>query len=541
MNGSFLLLFAILIFAAAYRIYGRFLSKKLHIDNSVPTPSHTLKDNIDFSPAKTPVLFGHHFASIAGVGPIVGPVLGLAFGWVPVYLWILIGAIFIGGVHDYTTLVASIRHQGKTIGNLIENYLGISGKKLFLLFTWAALILVIAVFAIVVSDTFVSIPSVGTSSILFIFIAVIFGFTMRKYKFSLLPASILGVIVLFAALYFGQLIPLTLSKITWQLIIFGYIFIASVVPVWILLQPRDYLNSFFLYALLLGGIAGLFFLSPEIKADGFTSISVDKLGYIFPALFVTVACGAISGFHSIVSSGTTSKQLNIENDAQKIGYGGMLLEGILAILALISVSLFTQTEYLEILKKEGPVTAFSSGIAEFINSIPFLNISVESARSFVALAVAAFALTTLDTATRLARYSFQEYFELSGSKRTNNLLTNRFFATGITVLLGLSLAFSGQTMSIWPIFGSSNQLLAALALLSITVWMAYLKEKYLFSLLPMLFMFAVTLTALAFNFYTNTFQYSNYLLGGISLILLLLALSLGTKAYKFLTNRNNTN
>jgi len=535
MNGITLILFAIFFYAIAYRLYGKFISNKLKINAATETPSHTLYDGVDYVPAKTPVLLGHHFASIAGAGPIVGPVIAAGFGWIPVYIWVLIGAVFIGGVHDYTTIIASIRHQSKSIGFIIEKYIGISGKKLFLLFAWATLILVIAVFTIIVADTFASIPAAGTSSILFMLLAILFGLSIYRFKVPLWIASIIGVVLLFTCIPLGEIFPLHLTRLSWQLILFGYIFIASVTPVWILLQPRDYLNSYFLYALMIGGVAGVFFASPHMNIPAVAAFSLDKVGYLFPALFVTVACGAVSGFHSIVASGTTAKQLNKETDGKLIGYGGMLIEGVLAVLALIAVSALGGAQFTEILINKGPVAAFSIGVANFIEAIPFLPVTAATATNFVALAVAAFALTSLDTATRLGRYTFQEFFEISGSKEQPFFVKNRYAATGITVFFGAALTFSGQTMSIWPVFGSANQLLAALALLAITVWVANLKENYLFVLIPMLFMFGVTLTALGMLFYTNIYS-GNYILSFISVLLFLLAILLGIKAYTVLVH-----
>ncbi len=536
MSGIVLILLAMVMFTAVYKYYGSFLSNKLKISNDNQTPSHTMADGVDYCPAKSPVLLGHHFASIAGAGPIVGPIIAASFGWVPVYLWILIGASFIGGVHDYTTIIASVRHKGKSIGQIIETYIGTSGKKLFLLFSWSTLLLVIAVFTIIVADTFTHIPSSGTSSLLFILLAVGFGLATTRFKTSLLVSSIIGVILLFTCIYLGNMFPLQLSKDIWILILLGYIFIASVTPVWILLQPRDYLNSYFLYTLILGGIAGLFFTMPSVNLAPVTSFSVDKVGYLFPALFVTVACGAISGFHSIVGSGTTSKQLDKESDAKIIGFGGMLIEGILAVLALLSVASLDQTHFLELLNTKGAVAAFSSGVANFIHNIPFLGIKTEHAANFAALAVSAFALTSLDTATRLGRYSFQEFFEVEEKKEQSILVKNRFVATSITVVIAGALTFSGQSMVIWPLFGSANQMLAAIALLAITVWISNLKLNYLFTLIPMIFMFLVTLTALATLIYSNTMQ-SNFSLTIIAIVLFVLAIILGYQAYKVLRNK----
>lgn len=536
MNGIELIIIALVMYAVAYKLYGGFITKRLEVNNSKETPSHTMYDGVDYVPAKAPVLLGHHFASIAGAGPIVGPVIAAGFGWLPVYLWVIFGAIFIGGVHDYSSIVASIRHQSKSIGFVIQSYLGLNGKKLFLIFSWATLILVIAVFTIIVADTFTHIPSAGTSSILFIILAILFGLALYRFKVPLWIATIAGVLLLFLSIPAGNAFPIQLDNLTWQLILFAYIFAASVTPVWILLQPRDYLNSFFLYALMILGFIGIFFAAPSINIPAFNTFSLDKVGYLFPALFVTVACGAISGFHSLVASGTTAKQLNKETDGRIVGYGGMLIEGLLAVLSLVAVASMINKEFLDILVNKGPVPAFSLGVARFINAIPVLNISIPMAQTFTALAVSAFALTSLDTATRLARFMFQEYFETTKSEY-KSLLTNRFVATAVSVVFGAALTFSGQTMSIWPVFGSANQLLAALALLALTVWVANLKKGYLFVLIPMIFMFAVTLTALGTLIYQN-FVINNYSLAIISVLLFGLSVLLGVKAYAVLTNGN---
>ncbi|MEG8947072.1 carbon starvation CstA family protein [Rosettibacter firmus] len=533
MSGVFILLFAILSFITAYNFYGKYIAKKLNVSNSNITPAHSLYDGVDYCPAKSPVLLGHHFASIAGAGPIVGPIIAASFGWIPVYIWILAGSVFIGGVHDYTTIIASIRHKGKSIGQIIENYIGISGKKLFLIFTWSTLILVIAVFTLIVADTFTHIPSSGTSSTLFIFLAIIFGLSVYRFKAPLGLSSLIGIIFLSVCIYLGYIFPISLDKNTWIIILLIYIFLASVTPVWILLQPRDYLNSFFLYGLMIAGIIGLFFTLPEIHLAPVTNFNIDKIGYLFPALFVTVACGAISGFHSIVGSGTTAKQLDKETDARIIGYGGMLIEGLLAVLSLLSVASLNQEQFLETLNTKGAVAAFSEGIANFMHNIPFLNISTDFAKSFAALAVSAFALTSLDTATRLARYSFQEFFERNETQKQSILVNNRYVATGVTVLFGAALTFSGQSMSIWPVFGSANQLLAAIALLALTVWVSYLKVDTKFTMIPMIFMFAVTLTSLLMLFYNNLVSL-NITLSFVSFLLFILSIILAIQASKVL-------
>lgn len=538
MSGIELVLLAFVFYFLAYQFYGKLLLKKFKVSNENTTPAHTLYDGVDYVPAKAPVLLGHHFASIAGAGPIVGPVIAAGFGWLPVYLWIILGAIFIGGVHDFSSIIASVRHKSKSIGFIIETYIGVSGKRLFLLFAWATLILVIAVFTIIVSDTFTHIPSVATSSILFMLTAILFGLLIYRLKLNLIVSTLIGICLMSLSIYVGLNFPLQLDKSYWQMILLAYIFVASVTPVWILLQPRDYLNSFLLYAVLAGGLIGVFFVNPSINLPMVSTFNLEKVGFLFPALFVTVACGAISGFHSLVGSGTTAKQLNKETDARVIGYGGMLIEGLLAVLSLVAVASMVNQEFVEILKTKGAVAAFSLGVAKFFNSIPFLRISIETGQTFSALAVSAFALTSLDTATRLARYMFQEFFEMnikSELKQEKPILQNRFFATSITVLIGAALTFSGQSMSIWPVFGSANQLLAALALLALTVYVTHIKEKKSFVLIPMLFMFSVTLSALGMLIYNN-FISNNFILSFISFLLFILAVLLGLKAYQVLVN-----
>ena len=539
MSGIILLLLVSLLFLIGYRSYGGYVNKQLAVDDSRPTPAHTMYDGVDYVPAKTPVLLGHHFASIAGAGPIVGPIIAATFGWVPVYLWILLGAIFIGGVHDFSSIIASIRHKGKSIGQIIENHIGMSGKKLFLIFSWSTLILVIAVFINIVASTFERTPSSATSSLLFILLALLFGVAIYRLKAPLWIATIVGVFLLFLSVVLGDYYPLSVSKTVWQWVLIAYIFVASVTPVWILLQPRDYLNSFLLYALILGGLLGIFFAVPQIQLKPFTHFSVPNLGTLFPILFVTVACGAISGFHSLVGSGTTAKQLNKESDGKLIGYGGMLIEGVLAVLSLLAVASLSPQEFQDFYSAHHFVSAFAEGVGRFIHSIPLLNIPVSTARTFTALAVSAFALTSLDTATRLARFAFQEFFEdnTKPASEQNILVRNRFIATLITVTIGGLLTFSGKTDAIWPIFGSANQLLAALALLAITVWLAHQGKKYLFAFIPMVFMFAVTLSALIILFYLNLVVHHNYVLSFLALVLFALSIILSIQAYHSLKTK----
>jgi len=529
MSAILIVLSSAIAFVVAYLTYGRYIAGKLGIDPTRKTPAHELRDGVDYVPAKSPVLLGHHFASIAGAGPIVGPIFAAAFGWLPVLLWIIVGGIFIGAVHDFSAIVASIRHRGLSIGEVIEEQIGPRGKFFFLVFAWSTLVLVGAVFIIIVAKTFVSVPSAATSSALFIALAIIFGFTVHNRGMSLLPASIIGVLLLFGCVLFGLKFPLNLSYDAWVFFLLAYIFIASVTPVWILLQPRDYLNSFLLYAVVIAAVAGLFIAAPEIKGDAFFGFHVDSLGYLFPVLFVTVACGAISGFHSMVSSGTTAKQLNREQDAKIIGYGGMLIESLLAVIAMLTAVVMLRSDYMTQLKDAGPVAVFSTGVGNFMTS---LGVPFQAGSSFVALAVSAFALTSLDTATRLGRFALQELFQTeakSGIKYAIN--KNRFLATFITVGCIAMMVYSGSGMAIWPIFGSANQLLAALAFLTIAVWMVRQGKSAKFAFYPMIFMFAVTVTALWQLIFKN-FGKGDYVLAIVGTLLLILAVFLAIEGYR---------
>ncbi|MDU6114468.1 MAG: carbon starvation protein A [Paeniclostridium sordellii] len=538
MNSLTLLLVSAIILFIGYVCYGGYLAKKWGVDDNIKTPAHTKYDGVDYVPAKSPVLLGHHFASIAGAGPIVGPIQAAVFGWIPVALWVLIGSIFFGGVQDFGSLFASIRHDGKSIGEIIEFNMGRKGKKLFSLFAWLTLVLVVAAFANIVADNFVSTPQAASASMFFIILAILFGIAVYRFKMPLIPATIVGVILLFGCIYLGFLFPIVLSKQTWIILLMIYIFVASVTPVWILLQPRDYLNSYLLYAMIIGALLGIFILRPEIQMEGFVGFNVEGQ-YLFPFLFVTVACGAISGFHSLVGSGTSSKQLYKESDSKKIGYGAMLIEGLLAIVALITVAYISNKQFGSLLGNGGPVNVFSEGIANFMMSfgIPF-----SVGKTFTSLAISAFALTSLDTATRLGRFIFQEFFDTTNpdekefKKSTNkNPITNMYISTIITVVCSGLLAVMGYE-KIWPIFGSANQLLAAIALMAIAIWLANSKKSFKEFIIPIIFMFIVTIVSLCLNIKANIGV--NYALVIIAVLLLILALILIKEAISFIKNNN---
>lgn len=528
MSAVLILAGAIAIFALAYFTYARYIEKILGLDNARVTPAHRLSDGVDYVPAPLPMVFGHHFASIAGAGPIVGPILAVYFGWLPALLWILTGAIFIGAVHDFASLSASIRHDGRSIGSIIEQYIGVAGKKLFLLFSFSALVLVIGVFMRIVVATFVKRPEVGTASLLFIALAVGFGFVINKLRVSLLPATIGGVIMMALCVWAGLELPLTLSGNAWMAFITVYIFIASIMPVSFLLQPRDYLNSYLLAAIMLMAILGIFLYQPEISMPAFTSFKTD-IGMLFPILFVTVACGAVSGFHSLVAGGTTSKQLNKESDARPVGYGSMLVEGVLAVVALITAMYLTPSEFSSFISLEhtDPIAVFSNGIGTFSTA---LGLSKNMGITFSAMAISSFALTTLDTCVRLARFAFQEFFTSSAEELKGRIFINHpAIGSGIAVMLGLLLALSGGALFLWPLFGSANQLLGALALLAVAVWLKKTGKKRFFVIAPMLFMFAVSLYALGGVAYENI-ESGNWLITFLSILLLALGVTLAVIA-----------
>ena len=527
MNGTLLLLISAVVLLGAYLTYGAWLAKKWGLDPKRKTPAHEMYDGVDYVPTNAAVLVGHHFSSIAGAGPIVGPITAAIFGWVPVVLWILIGSIFFGGVQDFGSLLASVRHRGQSIGQIIENTIGRRGKLLFAIFAWVTLLIVVAAFANIVASTFAAAPAAGTSSMLFIMLAVAFGIGLYRYRLPLPVMTVVGVLAMLGCMAIGHYLPLGFSKEVWLLITFIYIGVASVVPVWVLLQPRDYLNSFLLYAMVASAFVGIIVYSPDMTIAPFTGFYVGGPNYLFPMLFVTVACGAISGFHSLVGSGTSSKQVSNENDAKLIGYGSMLLEGFLAIIAVISVAFIATgpDNLLEILRTRGPVAIFAEANGRFMTT---LGIPYEIGTEFVALTISAFALTSLDTATRLGRFIFQEFFttekEAKSGARPASKLANPYVATVITLGASVYLAL-GSYLQIWPIFGTANQLLAAMALLAIAVWLRSEKRNATMVVLPMFFMFVVTFVALA-QVGFEAFATGKILIGVMAVVLFALALAL---------------
>lgn len=509
MSGILMMVIAIVVLGGAYLLYGRYLEKKWGIDPNAKTPAYEMEDGVDYVPADTNIVFGHQFASIAGAGPINGPIQAAIFGWVPVMLWILIGGVFFGAVQDFASMYASVKNKGRTIGYIIEEYIGKLGKKLFLLFCWLFCILVIAAFADVVAGTFngfgtdaagavtkvAANGSVAVTSMLFIVEAVGLGLILKFGKLNKWVNTGIAIAMLVAAIAIGLKCPLYVSRNTWHLIIFAYILVASVVPVWALLQPRDYLNSYLLIFMIVGAVIGVFVANPSCNLEPFTGFEVDGQ-YLFPILFVTIACGAVSGFHSLVSSGTTSKQIKNEKNMLPVSFGAMLLESMLAILALIAVASFGKGEA----AAQGLTTQpqiFAGAIANFL-SVTGLPHSL--VYTLINLAVSAFALTSLDSVARVGRLSFQELFMEDDTDEKHlspvvKVLTNKYFATILTLVLAFVLAKVGYA-EIWPLFGSANQLLSALALVACAVFLKKTKRQGVMLWIPMGFMMAVTFTAL---------------------------------------------
>lgn len=520
-------LLACFLFILAYLKYGKFLKKHFELDNKNHPPSQQMYDGIDYVPAPAPVLFGHHFSSIAGAGPVLGPIIaGIAFGWGPVWLWVIIGSIFIGGIHDFSSLVISIRNRGRSIAEIANTYMSKRAYHLMLAFVWLSLVYVLTVFTDLTANTFKMDGGVATSSLLFMFLAVGFGVCLYRLKMPLKWATFIFVSLLFFFIWLGQKLPLNNipeflgdKAKTWDMVLIVYCFIASVTPVWILLQPRDYLCSFLLYGSIIGGFLGILLGGLPLNYPAFTAFNSQDIGPLFPMLFVTVACGAISGFHAIVASGTSSKQLKKETDALPIGYGAMLIEGLVAIIALCTVMIIGKND---VLAAKAPLAIYGAGMAKFLS---VFGIPEKFGASFGLLALSAFILTTLDTATRLARYIFQELFNIEGKK-------TRYLATAVTLFLPTVFLMinikdvSGNIIPawkiIWPIFGATNQLLAGLVLMVVAIWLKKKGKHIWFVVIPMVFMLVMTLWALLLVI----IQYKLSLIGFIGAVLLFLAIML---------------
>lgn len=514
MSGILMMVIAIVVLGGAYLLYGRYLQNKWGIDPNAKTPAYELEDGVDYVPADTNVVFGHQFASIAGAGPINGPIQAAMFGWLPVLLWILVGGVFFGAVQDFAAMYASVKNKGRTIGYIIEEYIGKLGKKLFLLFCWLFCILVVAAFADVVAGTFngfmtdeagvvstiAANGSVATTSMLFILEAVALGMILKYGKLKKWVNTAIAIAFLVVAVALGLAFPMYLSRAAWHIIVFAYVLIACVTPVWALLQPRDYLNSYLLIFMIVAAVVGVFVANPACNLDAFVGFNVNGQ-YLFPILFVTIACGAVSGFHSLVSSGTASKQIKSEKNMLPISYGAMLMESMLAIIALIAVASFGNGEA----AAQGLTTQpqiFAGAIANFLSVVGLPHSLVFT---LINLAVSAFALTSLDSVARVGRLSFQELFQEDGVDDADRsplvkVLTNKYFATVLTLVLAYLLAKVGYA-EIWPLFGSANQLLSVLALVACSVFLKKTKRQGAMLWIPMVFMMAVTFTALSMSIF----------------------------------------
>ena len=558
MSGILMMVIALVVLGGAYLLYGRYLQNKWGIDPKAKTPAYELEDGVDYVPADTNVVFGHQFASIAGAGPINGPIQAAIFGWLPVMLWILIGGVFFGAVQDFAAMYASVKNKGRTIGYIIEEYIGKLGKKLFLLFCWLFCILVIAAFADVVAGTFNGFTAdeagviskvtangaVATTSMLFILEAVVLGMILKYAKLNKWVNTAIAIVMLVAAVALGLKFPLYLDRGIWHIIIFAYVMVACVVPVWALLQPRDYLNSYLLIFMILGAVVGVFVANPSCNLEAFNGFNVDGQ-YLFPILFVTIACGAVSGFHSLVSSGTASKQIKSEKSMLPVSYGAMLMESMLAIIALIAVASFGKGEAAAQGLKTQP-QIFAGAIANFLS---VAGLPHDLVFTLINLAVSAFALTSLDSVARVGRLSFQEFFIDDDVDEKNmspflKVVTNKYFATAITLVLAYLLAKVGYA-EIWPLFGSANQLLSVLALVACAVFLKKTKSQGAMLWIPMVFMMAVTFTALGMTivklskaFVTTGLSLGNTLQLIFAVLLLILGVIVAVQGIKKLMEKS---
>ena len=560
MNGIIMMIIAIVVLGGAYLLYGRYLERKWGIDPKAKTPAYEMEDGVDYVPADTNVVFGHQFASIAGAGPINGPIQAAMFGWLPVLLWILIGGVFFGAVQDFAAMYASVKNKGRTIGYIIEQYIGKLGKKLFLLFCWLFCILVIAAFADVVAGTFngfvaddsgvvqqvAANGSVATTSILFIAEAVVLGLILKYAHLNKWVNTAIAIVMLIAAVALGLAFPVYLTQGTWHIIIFLYVLIACVAPVSALLQPRDYLNSYLLIFMILASIIGVFVANPSCNLQAFNGFNVDGQ-YLFPILFVTIACGAVSGFHSLVSSGTASKQIKNEKNMLPVSFGAMLMESMLAILALIAVASFADGEA----AAQGLLTQpqiFAGAIANFLTT---LGLPYSLVFTLINLSVSAFALTSLDSVARVGRLSFQEFFmdsdvDASQLKSWQKIATNKYVSTILTLVLAYLLAKVGYK-EIWPLFGSGNQLLSVLALVACAVFLKKTKRQGAMLWIPMAFMIAVTFSALGLTIrnlggqlFTTGLDLGNTLQLIFAVLLLLLGIIVAVQGIRKLTEKEDT-
>lgn len=506
MTGLMLLGIALVVCACGYFIYGRWLVRLWGVDPNARTPAYVHEDGNDYVPSSKFTVFAHQFSSITGAGPVTGPIIAAMFGWAPVMLWLMVGGIFFGAVQDFTALYASVKNEGKSMGMLIEQYIGKTGKKMFLLFSWLFTLLVTAAFADIVASTFngfkadggLATPNAAAASIsmLYIVVAIAFGYFLKKCPLAEGPKLAVAIVLMIAMLWAGIEYPLYYDKTTWLYIVFAYMFMAAVMPMWLLMEPRDYLSVFLLLGMIASGVIGVIFTNPSIELPAFNGFVVNGQP-LFPILFITIACGAVSGFHSLVSSGTSSKTVSNEKDMLFIGYGSMLIESILAVVSLIVVGAAATGG---VMPKGTPFQIFAGAVGGFMG---MFGLSAHVATCVITMCVSALALTTLDSVGRIGRMCFQELFtsgkpeEMSGLQK---VLTNKYFATVITLFFGYLLCLGGY-MNVWPLFGAANQLCAALVFISLSVFLKVTGRQGWMLYVPMGFMFAATMSALAMSIY----------------------------------------
>ena len=506
MTGLMLLGIALVVCACGYFIYGRWLVRLWGVNPNARTPAYVHEDGNDYVPSSKFTVFAHQFSSITGAGPVTGPIIAAMFGWAPVMLWLMVGGIFFGAVQDFTALYASVKNEGKSMGMLIEQYIGKTGKKMFLLFSWLFTLLVTAAFADIVASTFngfkadggLATPNAAAASIsmLYIVVAIAFGYFLKKCPLAEGPKLAVAIVLMIAMLWAGIEYPLYYDKTTWLYVVFAYMFMAAVMPMWLLMEPRDYLSVFLLLGMIASGVIGVIFTNPSIELPAFNGFVVNGQP-LFPILFITIACGAVSGFHSLVSSGTSSKTVSNEKDMLFIGYGSMLIESILAVVSLIVVGAAATGG---VMPKGTPFQIFAGAVGGFMG---MFGLSAHVATCVITMCVSALALTTLDSVGRIGRMCFQELFtsgkpeEMSGLQK---LMTNKYFATVITLFFGYLLCLGGY-MNVWPLFGAANQLCAALVFISLSVFLKVTGRQGWMLYVPMGFMFAATMSALAMSIY----------------------------------------
>ena len=535
MNGLTLVGIAMVVLVLAYLLYGRWLAKTWGIDPSAKTPAYRFEDGQDYVPASRFTVFSHQFNSITGAGPVTGPIIAAMFGWLPAFLWLLVGGVFFGAVQDFTALYASVKNDGKSMGLIIERFIGKTGRKLFLLFCWLFTLLVIAAFADILAGTFngftkdggQNIPGAAAASIsmIYIFAAMAFGIFMRHNKAGELTKFVIGAIIVALILWAGIQNPMYYDAKTWRYVVFAYCFIASVLPMWLLKQPRDYLSVFLLLGMILGGAIGIIIANPTIEMPMFAGWSV-KNQPLFPMLFITIACGAVSGFHSLVSSGTSSKSISNETDMLPVGYGAMLVETLLGVVALVIACSAAQGGGLP---TGTPFQIFGNAVGGFFT---MFGLPAHVATCIIMMCVSALAMTTIDAVTRIGRMSLQEFFAPSEGESAGfavKLISNNYVATVITLALAYALCLAGYA-SIWPLFGAANQLLSALVLTALAVFLRVTGRKGYMLYVPMTFMFVVTMSALIISVYNIIMKLAGgsfvFMVDGLQLIIALALMTL---------------